>query len=39
MMTKRTTTATLSERGKPTLALSKLVDKLQQHYRAPAPLL
>jgi len=29
-------TATRSEHGKPTIAFSKLVDKLQQHYGAPA---
>ena len=41
MMTKTTTatTATRSEHGKPkpTITVSKLVDKLQQHYGAPAP--
>jgi len=31
------TTATRSEHGEPTITLSKLVDKLQQHYGAPAP--
>src|SRR5271170_2427777 len=31
------TTATRSERGKPTITFSKLVDKLEQHYGAPAP--
>jgi endonuclease III len=31
------TTATRSEHGKPTITFSKLVDKLQQHYGAPAP--
>ena len=36
-MTTRPTTATQNERGKPTIAFSKLVDKLQQHYGAPAP--
>jgi endonuclease III len=38
MMTTKTTTAARSEHGKPTIAFSKLVDKLQQHYGAPAPL-
>src|SRR5450755_2541441 len=37
MMTMMTTTATRSEHGKPTITFSKLVDKLQQHYGAPAP--
>ena len=36
MMT-RPTTATLNEHGKPTITFSKLVEKLQQHYGAPAP--
>jgi endonuclease III len=36
-MTMMTTTATRSEHGKPTITFSKLVDKLQQHYGAPAP--
>jgi endonuclease III len=31
------TTATRSEHGKPTITFSKLVNKLQQHYGAPAP--
>jgi endonuclease III len=31
------TTATRSEHGKPTITFSKLVDKLQKHYGAPAP--
>src|ERR1017187_4628549 len=33
----KATTATRSEHGKPTITFSKLVDKLQQHYGAPAP--
>jgi endonuclease III len=37
MMTTTATTATRSEHGKSTLTFSKLVDKLQQHYGAPAP--
>ena len=37
MMTTKATTATRSEHGKPTITFSKLVDKLQQHYGAPAP--
>jgi hypothetical protein len=37
MMTTKATTATRSEHGKPTIAFSKPVDKLQQHYVAPAP--
>jgi endonuclease III len=37
MMTMKATTATRSEHGKPTITFSKLVDKLQQHYGAPAP--
>ena len=37
MMTTTATTATRSEHGKPTITFSKLVDKLQQHYGAPAP--
>jgi endonuclease-3 len=36
MMTTKATTATRSEHGKPTITFSKLVDKLQQHYGAPA---
>src|SRR5580658_11328990 len=35
MMTTQTT-ATRSEHGEPTITLSKLVDKLEQHYGAPA---
>lgn len=31
------TKATRSEDGKPTITFSKVVDKLQQHYGAPAP--
>jgi endonuclease III len=31
------TKATRSEHGKPTITFSKVVDKLQQHYGAPAP--
>jgi hypothetical protein len=31
------TAATRSEHGKPTITFSKLVDKLEQHYGAPAP--
>jgi len=31
-------TATRSEHGKPTITFSKLIDKLQKHYGAPAPL-
>jgi endonuclease III len=37
MMTTKETTATRSERCKPTINFSKLVDKLQQHYGSPAP--
>jgi endonuclease III len=37
MMTTKATTAIRSEPGKPTIAFSKLVDKLQQHYGVPAP--
>jgi endonuclease III len=37
MMTTPTTAATRSEHGKPTITFSKLVDKLEQHYGAPAP--
>jgi endonuclease-3 len=37
MMTKKATTDTRSEHGKQTITFSKLVDKLQQHYGAPAP--
>jgi endonuclease III len=37
MMTTTATTATRSEHGKPTITFSKLVDKLQQHFGAPAP--
>lgn len=37
MMTTKATTATRSEHSKPTITFSKLVDKLQQHYGAPAP--
>jgi endonuclease III len=37
MMTTTATTATRSEHGKPTITFSKLVDKLQRHYGAPAP--
>jgi endonuclease III len=36
MMTTKAKTATRSEHGKPTITFSKLVDKLQQHYGAPA---
>ncbi len=36
-MTTMTTTATRSKNGKPTITFSKLVDRLQQHYGAPAP--
>ena len=36
-MTRTMTKATRSEQGKPTITFSKLVDKLQQHYGAPAP--
>jgi hypothetical protein len=35
--TTKATTATRSEHGKPTITFSKLVDKLEQHYGAPAP--
>ena len=37
MMTTKATTATRSEHGKPTITFSKLLDKLRQHYGAPAP--
>ena len=37
MMTTKATTATRSEHSNPTITFSKLVDKLQQHYGAPAP--
>jgi endonuclease III len=37
MMMTRPTTATQNEHGKPTIPFSKVVDKLQQHYGAPAP--
>ena len=37
MMTTKATTATRSEHDKPTITFSKLVDKLQQYYGAPAP--
>src|SRR5271170_6917373 len=36
-MTTRPTTATQNEHGEPTITLSKLVDKLEQHYGAPVP--
>ena len=37
MITTKATTDTRSEHGKQTITFSKLVDKLQQHYGAPAP--
>jgi hypothetical protein len=37
MKATKATTDTRSERGKPTITFSKLVDKLQQHYGAPVP--
>ena len=37
MMKTKATKATRSEHGKSTITFSKLVDKLQQHYGAPAP--
>ena len=37
MMTTKATTATRSDPREPTITLSKLVDKLQQHYGSPAP--
>ena len=37
VMTTMMTTATRSKNGKPIITFSKLVDKLQQHYGAPAP--
>lgn len=37
MMMTKATTDTRSEHGKLTITFSKLVDKLQQHYGAPAP--
>jgi endonuclease III len=37
MLTTKTATATRSQHGKATVTFSRLVDKLQQHYGAPAP--